>query len=199
MRDLRVSFPKPCDERWEAMAPVGCARICAQCDKAVHDLSKYELEDVEELLRRDAEICVRASIDADGMVALKPGRRDSSRRMVLAVAAMAGLLTAQPALAGGDRPQGAVAGRVEAFGLRMRVIATDGSGRTFGARVRRDGRYRIGHLPAGTYTLTFVPDCGESWTVENIIVGAGETIVPDPQHPGGCIVVGLLRIEDPGG
>ncbi len=42
MRDLRVSFPKPCDERWEAMAPEGRARLCARCDTVVHDLSQFE-------------------------------------------------------------------------------------------------------------------------------------------------------------
>jgi hypothetical protein len=198
MADLRVSFPKPCDEPWEAMAPAGCARICARCDKAVHDLSLHTFDEAEALLRADPGTCVRARIDADGVVALKPGRRGDARRMVIAAAASAGLLAAAaPAFAGRDRPAGAIAGNIETFGIRMGVTATGPDGQAFRARINGNGRFRLRHLPAGTYTLTFVPTCGDSWTVENVVVGAGETRVPNVQHMNNCIVVGLLRIEDP--
>jgi len=197
MRDVRVSFPRPCDEVWEAMIPAGCARVCARCDKVVHDLSHYELGEAEALLRRNPDACVRARIDADGVVALKRGREGNARRMVIAVAATAGLLTAgAPALAKPDRPDGAIAGKVEAFGFRVRVTATGPGGQTFRAKVRNNGRFRIRSVPAGTYTLTFVPDCGDKWTVENVVVANGETIVPDSQNAGGCIIIGMLRIED---
>ena len=53
MPDLRVSFPKPCEEKWEAMTPAGRARVCARCDKAVHDLASYTLDEAEALLRRN--------------------------------------------------------------------------------------------------------------------------------------------------
>lgn len=197
MRDLRVSFPRPCDEKWEAMMPAGCDRVCVRCDKVIHDLSHYELGEAETLLRRNPDTCVRARIGADGVVALKPGRPGGARRMVIAVAATAGLLTAgAPALARRDRPDGAIAGNVESFGARVRVTATGPGGQTFRARVRSNGRFRIRRVPAGTYTLTFVPDCGDNWTVENVVVGNGETIVSNVQDTGQCIVVGMLRIED---
>lgn len=197
MRDLRVSFPRPCDEKWEAMTPTGCARMCGRCDKLIHDLSQYELDEAEALLRRDPDTCVRAHIDANGVVALKPGRRGNARRMVIAVAATAGLLTTgAPAFAERDRPDGAIAGTVETYAIRMRVTATGTGGQTFRARVRSNGRFRIRHVPADTYTLTFVPVCGNSWTVENVVVRDGETIVPAVQNVDGCIFIGLLRIED---
>jgi hypothetical protein len=197
MADLRVSFPKPCDEKWEAMTPAGCARVCGRCDRPVHDLSLHSLDEAEALLRRDPAACVRARIRADGSVALKPGRRGEKRRMMIAIAATAGMLAASaPALAGRDRPNGAIVGNVESFWSHTRVTATDANGQTYRTRVKGDGRFRIGHLPGGTYTLSFVPDCGERWTVENIVVGAGETIVPRAPHEGQCIVVGLLRIEN---
>ncbi len=66
MRDLRVSFPKLCDEKWETMTPVGCARVCGRCDKPVHDLSRCTLLETEALLRRNPDTCVRARIDGDG-------------------------------------------------------------------------------------------------------------------------------------
>lgn len=197
MSDLRVTFPKPCDEPWEAMAPAGCAPVCARCDKAVHDLSLHTLDEAEALLRANPSACVRARIDGDGIVALKPGRRGDTRRMVIAAAAAAGLLAAgTPACAGQDRPAGAIAGHVENFGIRMRVTATGPDGQAFRARINGNGRFRLRHLPAGTYTLTFVPSCGDSWTVENVVVGADETRVSNVQHMNNCIVVGLLEIEE---
>ncbi|HYN46511.1 MAG TPA: carboxypeptidase-like regulatory domain-containing protein [Allosphingosinicella sp.] len=197
MRDLRVSFPRPCDEKWEAMTPAGCDRVCARCDKLIHDLSQYQIDEAEALLRRNPGTCKRAHIDTDGVVALKPGRRGRARRMVIAVAATAGLLTAgAPAFAKRDRPDGAISGNVESFGIRMRVTATGTGGQTFRARAKSNGRFRIRRLPAGTYTLTFVPECGNSWMVENVVVRDGETIVPNVGNADGCIIIGLLRIED---
>lgn len=199
MRDLRVSFPRPCDEKWDAMTPTSCGRICARCDKVIHDLSQYEPGEAEALLRADPETCVRARIGADGAVELKPARRGGARRMVVA-AATAGLLSAgAPAFAkpdGPDRPGGAIAGKVYAFGYRVRVTAESPSGRAFRAKSKSNGRFRIKGVPTGTYTLTFSPDCGETWTVENVVVGHGVTVVPRSQNEAGCIVVGRLRIED---
>lgn len=196
MRELRVSFPEPCDEKWEQMTPTGCDRICARCDKVIHDLSQLEFEEAETLLRRDPDTCVRASIGPGGVVALKSERQGSAGRMIIAAVA-AGLVATQPALARRDRPDGAIAGRVESFGFSLRVIATDANGTEFRTRVN-NRRFRIRHLPAGTYTLTFVPSCGESWTVENVVVGNGETVLPDVRDEGTCIIVGQARVIDRG-
>ena len=199
MPDLRVSFPEPCDEKWEAMAPADRARICARCDKAVHDLSRYTFDEAEALLRQSPDTCVRARIDNDGAVLLKRSRRADARRMVMAVAATASLLAASaPALAKEERPSGAIRGIVEVSGFSVQVTATDADGRTFRTRAKGKGRFRIKHLPAGTYRLSFVPDCGGSeMTIERVVVGDGETIVPDVRgkDEDRCIVVGLLRIE----
>jgi Carboxypeptidase regulatory-like domain len=193
MPDLRVSFPKPCDEAWEMMKPAGCARICAQCDKAVHDLSRYDIDEVEALARDGEPICVRATIDAGGEVALRGG---GVRRMMLAAALTAGMAAAsQPALAGPQRPSGSISGSERSAVGGMRVVATDGQGRRFSARVHSGGNYRIRNLPAGTYTLRFQPACGEAWTIENVVVGDVQTVVPDSGSMGGCIIIGLLRIE----
>lgn len=199
MRDLRVSFPKPCDEKWEAMTPSGCDRLCARCDHLVRDLSRYTFDEAEALVRNNPGTCVRASIGADGAVALKPGGRGGARRMVVAAAATAALLTAgTPALAKRERPAGAIAGTIATSGFRARVTAAGPGGQTFRARIRSNGRFRIRHVPAGTYTLTFT-DCGGTWTVENVVVGRGETVVPDVPDREMCIVVGLLRIEEANG
>jgi hypothetical protein len=196
MRDLRVSFPKPCDAPWQAMVPAGCARLCARCDQEVHDLSQYGLDEAEALLRSNPGACVRARIGTDGIVELKPGRQGRPRRMMVAAALSAALVAAgQPALARQERPRGEITGQVEAYS-EVRVRATDQSGRTFRTKVKRDGRYRLRGLPAGTYTLSFRPSCGDSWTVENVVVGEGVTEVPMGDEFRGCIIVGLLHIED---
>jgi len=196
MPDLRVSFPRPCDEKWEAMAPAGCNRVCAKCDTLIHDLASYDLDEAEALLRANPGSCVRARIGPDGTVALKPKRGGKARRMMVAVAATAGLLSAAtPALARQERPGGAIAGTVEGYGTQVRVTVTDASGRTRGTR-SRNGRYRIRHLPAGTYSVTLSPSCGEPKTVENVVVRDGETLVPNVADLEVCIIVGQLRIED---
>jgi len=197
MSDLRVRFPRPCDERWEAMTPAGRARMCVRCDKAVFDLSRYDLDEAEALLRAKPGLCVRACVDADGAVALKPGRQDGRRRMIVAAAVTAGLLaTAGPALAREDHRPGSLAGRVDGGSWGGTVVATDREGRTFRARMRANGRYRIGRLPAGTYMLTFDTGCGGRWTVENVVIGDGESVVRDSESPNVCITVGLVEIED---
>lgn len=196
MPDLRVSFPKPCDETWEAMTPTGCDRVCARCDHVVHDLAEYTLDEAEALLRGNPGSCVRGRIAADSAVALKPGRGGKKRRMVVAAAAMAGLLTtATPALARQERSGGVISGTVEA-GYRVRVVATAADGRTYRARADRNGRYRIRHLPAGTYRISVEASCDEYKTVENVVVADTETSAPAVQSESQCIVIGLLRIED---
>ncbi|RYG86864.1 MAG: carboxypeptidase regulatory-like domain-containing protein [Alphaproteobacteria bacterium] len=193
MADLRVSFPTPCDEKWEGMTPLGCNRVCAQCDKIIHDLSQYELEEAEALLRRDPETCVRARIDADGAIVLKRG---SVRRMVIAAGASAGLLASQPAFAGQDRPKGVITGKAFSFGYHTKVIATGPNGEIYRTKVKERGGYTFRHLPPGTYALTFVPDCGDGWTIKEVVVGDGQVIVPQSPDEGGCIIVGKMLIDD---
>lgn len=198
MRDLRVSFPKPCEEKWDAMTPVagGCDRVCAACDKVIHDLSHYDFAEVEALLRADPDTCVRARIDADGTVALRPGRGGRVRRMVVAAASVSLLAACAPALAEQDRPAGEIRGKVEIDGSQMRVTATAADGRTFRTKARYDGQYRIRKLPAGTYTLTFESNCSDSWTVADVVVGSDQTVLPYAENPAPCIIVGQMMIDE---
>jgi hypothetical protein len=198
--DLRVSFPKPCDEKWEAMTPVGRDRVCARCDKVIRDLSSYAFEEAEALLRGNPDACVRARVDAGGVVALKPSRRGGIHRMVVAIGASASLLAAsEPALAGRKSPKGVISGKVETSAWNTRVTATGADGKPRRVRVKADGRYKIKHLPAGSYKLIFAPDCGDSWVVDGVVVEERRTIVTNTVDPNGCIVVGLLRIENDAG
>ena len=199
MRDLRVRFPRPCGEQWEKMVPAGCARVCERCDKPVHDLSLHTLDEAEALLRLNPDTCVRARIGGDGAVALKPGRpgrrkADGDRRR--RDHRLAGRRRAGPGQAGPS--PGRYRGECRACtGIRTRVTATGADGRTYRTRVDgNNGRFRIRHLPAGTYSLTFAPSCGGSWTVENIVVGSGETMLPNVRHEDSCIFIGAAGIEE---
>ena len=197
MRDLRVSFPKPCDERWEEMKQAaGCDRVCERCDHLVHDLARYTIDEAEALLRANPGSCVRARIGADGTVALKPARGGTARQMMVAAAATAGVLAASaPALAKRERPTGAIAGGLQ-YGFQTRVEARSEAGRTYRTRVDREGRFRFERLPAGTYSVTFIPDCGDTRTIENVVVREGQTDLPQVQDLDRCIIIGQVRIEE---
>lgn len=198
MRDLRVSFPKPCDEPWDTMAPAGCDRVCARCDKVIYDLAHYSIDEAEALMRRDPDTCVRARIGENGVVALKPSPNARIRRTMIAMCASAGLLmTGTPVGAKDVRPTGAIAGKLTYFQFKTTVVATGADGRAYRSRVRGDGKYAIKHLPAGEYTLTFSPSCGEPWTLDNkVVVTEVETAVPQGPAEGECIIIGQLRIEN---
>lgn len=71
MKELRVSFPEPCGEKWEEMPVSGCNRHCASCDKIIYDLSQMAFDDVETLLTVKPDACVRAAVKVDGSVRLK--------------------------------------------------------------------------------------------------------------------------------
>ncbi|HEX7849133.1 MAG TPA: carboxypeptidase-like regulatory domain-containing protein, partial [Sphingomonas sp.] len=117
----------------------------------------------------------------------------SMRRMVLAAGAAASLLAAaEPAMARQKGPQGVIAGKIRTTDWNTRVTATTADGKSYSARVKPDGRYRLKKIPAGTYTLTFVPGCGNSWMIDKIVVADGEVAVPEATDPNGCIIVGML-------
>lgn len=70
MDEIKVQFPRPCDEAWEDMTPTGCNRHCTACDKVIHDLEQMTGEEAQALLESNDEACVRAKIGPDGAVRL---------------------------------------------------------------------------------------------------------------------------------
>jgi hypothetical protein len=184
MVDLEVSFPKPCDERWDGMQRVGCNRHCASCDTIVHDLEAYRFDEIAALVSRGEEVCVRARIGADGEVALKPGGRRTGR---LILAASAGMLAiTSPAYA---QPKGKIVGKVDGH----QVIATDEAGRRYRAALRQDGRFWFRGLPPGKYVVS-AHGCTEPWTVGTATVRGGKVELPPSFDPKAdeCIIVGVI-------
>lgn len=64
--ELRIATP--CGERWETMAPNGGGRLCATCDKVVHDLSTMSETRARRLLATKKDLCVRYLFDEHGNV-----------------------------------------------------------------------------------------------------------------------------------
>ena len=198
MSDLRVSFPKPCAEPWDAMRPEGCNRHCAACDKVIHDLSAMTIEDFEELVRIDPKPCVRARISAHDIVELKTSE-GNTRRIAAVMGASIGLMVAACQTVA---PTGSIAGRVD-FGEELHrptVRARDADGRIYRAEVQPDGTYEIANLPTGTYSLTFSELYCSSHLqkVDNVEVKATKVEAVKVDWSRGCddIIIGLIEIDD---
>lgn len=195
MSDIKVSFPSPCSEPWEGMAPAGCHRHCASCDKVIHNLEAMTVEDVEGLVASGEEVCVRARVAADGTVALAQGPGRGRRRLVATVGATMALAACQTPMVGPVTPRYQVTaepvGWLDTSSLRL--VAQDGTvhrpGRT------KDGRYRFGNLKAGTYTPTIESYCSDTVFAEPIEVSdtdidAGKLRFNDGQND--CIIIGVM-------
>ena len=196
MSHLQVSFPRPCGEKWQSMTPSGCHRTCGKCDNVVHDLTQYKVSEVEVLLREEPNSCVRALIDPSGMIVTKPETQNNLRRIMAVIGASTSLLISQPVAARDMRHGGAIVGQAFTFGFKTNVLAKDAMGNVFRSTVRSNGHYKIKNIPPGSYTLEFIPGCGDRWTIENIIVADGQVSVPDSPYNGGCIIVGRIETQD---
>ncbi|MDB5723609.1 MAG: hypothetical protein JWQ16_363 [Novosphingobium sp.] len=197
MPDLRVIFPKPCPEKWETMTPLGYNRSCALCENVIHDLTQYEVDEAEALLRDNPEACVRAKIGPFGVVVMKATRSGNIRQVIATVGVSAGLLMSSPAISRERASKGAISGQNHRLDLGSRIVARNAEGRAFRATVKTNGYYRIKNLVPGTYTVEFISSCGESWTNPNVIVDGGQTAISEPPRDySECIVVGRLEIEE---
>lgn len=194
MRDVIVSFPKPCDEPWEAMAPRGCNRHCASCDKIIHDLSALTFAEASRLLGREDEVCVRAQIAPDGTVALKPGARGGARRMIAAAGAGLALATAAcQTIPDTAEPSYRITGKFDWKGFYYDAELTSADGRSW--RKKREpgtGRFIFDNLPPGTYTLTTRDSCGERVEVETVTITDASVEVQKGSPDSGCIIVGVM-------
>ena len=196
MSDLRISFPDPCGESWDAMQPSGCDRICATCSETVHDLTKLTVDEAEALLREPGKHCVRAQVGPDGALSLRPGPSGRSRRMLVAVSASVGLFaSACETVPSAAAPTGAIVGTVVPYSLVTSVRAVSDDGRVRQARVRADGSYRFERLPYGTYALRFIGMC-ETWEGEPVTLRERELSVDAPADMQDCIIIGMAKVED---
>ena len=199
MKELRVSFPKPCSENWDAMTPKGRNRFCARCAKTIHDLSAYSFDEAAPLLQAGEEICVRARLTRAGGVTLRSGSTGKRGRIMLAVAASIGMAAlSNPALADKRDPEGTIAGTV-VMGWRTLVTVTGPDGRQYTAQSKINGRYKIKHLPPGPYKIDFLEDGETRWNGGEIIVVDRKTVKHQTTNPNPPIIIGVITVERNGG
>lgn len=199
MADLKVSFPKPCGEKWEAMAPQGCNRHCAVCDTVIHDLSSMTAEQTEALLLSGDDVCVRAEVARNGVVRTAHPARPGSRRIVAAIGASVSLATAacQPATISRVSPRYEIKGQLSPMMWSSRALLTSSTGKTYKSWIKGDRQFRFTNLPAGTYSLSFYDSCGDPHEFKDIVVNddmdMGELKWVDEDA---CIIIGKLKLDD---
>ena len=178
------------------MQPSGCDRICATCAETVHDLAKLTVQEAESLLREPGKHCVRAQVEPDGALTLRPGPSGRSRRMLVAVSASVGLFASACETMPSDAAvTGAIVGTVGRFSSVTSVRAVSDDGRERRTQVRADGSYRLERLPYGSYSLRFTGSCGD-WEGERVILQEGEHSVEAPVDMPECVIIGMAKIED---
>jgi len=200
MADLKVAFPSPCSEPWEGMAPVGCNRHCASCDKLIHDLSALRLAEVEDLLDSGEQVCVRARVGSGGVVELADPAH-GKRRMIATVGASMALATAAcQTVPPEQRPD-----RFEISGTLPMVqhgkpVVRSSDGQTWRVEMfYRSTAFRVPGLYPGVYSITYDATCAEPPKVlENIVIRdrsielgrlEGEGVEP-------CTIIGVMAPLD---
>lgn len=172
MSDLHVSFPKPCDEPWEAMEPRGCNRHCASCDKTIHDLAALTFDEAAALLDSGTEVCVRAKVQGDGVVELKKGGRSAGRRIMAAAGVSVALATAAcQTVPDTSEPRYQITGKFSWKDFWYSAELTSADGQTWTKRREPGtGRFIFDGLVPGVYTLTVEDACGIRVEFETVTI-----------------------------
>jgi hypothetical protein len=91
--------------------------------------------------------------------------------------------------------RGVIVGEVaRQSGVRW-VTATAENGRTYKTDVHNDGSYRFKPLPYGSYSLSFVTDCG-SLGSDRVSLRESQLLVGSHSFSDACMVIGMATIED---
>jgi len=195
MSDIRISIPDPCEERWDRMQPQGCNRFCATCSETIHDLSALTSQEAETLLRKPGKRCVRAEVGPDGALVTKPNGSATQRRILVAVGASLGLLTAAcETVPQTSSPSGLIVGTVDPRRGARSVTAVSNTGRIYQAKVLSNGSFKFKPLPYGQYSLKFIDDCG-GWEGGRVNLEESRHAVTAPPSPTDCIIVGRVEVE----
>lgn len=196
MSDLQVTFPKPCDQTWDAMTPHGCNRHCASCDTIIHDLEHMTLDEAERLLEGEAEVCVRAKVGPDGVIALKPSNHGPARRLLAAAGASLALASAAcQTVPDASEPRYRITGKFPDKQQFYQAELTSPDGTKWPKRRQPGtGRFIFDNLAPGTYTLTTIDNCGYRQEVRTITIGAASADVGKiaPELNESCVIVGVM-------
>jgi hypothetical protein len=193
--ELRVSFPAPCTEPWDGMAPRGCDRHCASCDTIVHDLAKLTADQAERLLDSGEKICVRAEIDRTGRVKTAEIGRTASRPLLTCAGASLSLLAAACQTTPGGRMEGGfdLSGEVPSYPWTVKAAITSPDGETVGLHIGRDRRFDVHDLRPGTYKLVFTDSCNQVQEIDGVLIADRDVDLGKLQFETRCIVVGQMQ------
>jgi len=95
MKRTLLVIRTPCGADWSSSSPRGSARLCASCDKLVHDLSAMPESNALRLLRETSEsLCVHYLYDRTGEIWFAEHFERRSAGAKLGVAAAAAIVAA---------------------------------------------------------------------------------------------------------
>jgi hypothetical protein len=193
-----MTFPQPCSQQWEDMAPAGCNRHCATCDQTIFDLSKLTGEQAEALLRSDPHACVRASITPDGSIRTADFAQRNSRRIFTAIGASVSLAATActTTTAPNISPRYHITGTANWTSWQSKFMLRSEAGKIYRTAIDRDNRIKFGNLRPGTYRLSYdgscdVIDLGEITVSQDVDLGDIKEA-----SEGDCIIVGMAKIEE---
>lgn len=194
MTDVKVTFPKPCDKPWEAMAEHGCNRHCASCDKIVHDLAALTFDEAERLLEGEDEVCVRANVGLRGTIALRGNGSNAARRMVAAAGVTLALATAACQTVPDQRePRYQLTGKFTWKDFYKSAELRSADGRQWPKRREPGtGRFIFDRLAPGTYTLTTEDSCGYRVEVETVTITDASVDIGMAFPQESCIIIGAM-------
>lgn len=58
-KKVQIAIPKPCHENWQDMTPTQKGRLCASCQKEVHDFTKLTDREVSAMIKNNSSSCGR--------------------------------------------------------------------------------------------------------------------------------------------
>jgi len=187
-----LDFPEPCAVAWDDMVPERRARLCAACDRRVHDLTTYSAAEIAGLIGSGSDrVCARAEIAPDGRIRSRAGR------LLLAT------MVALPTLAAAET----------STGIRINVFTGGGSARVHnpnpddsiasitiaGAGVSRtlqdsQTEVTIDGLPPGRYRIEFKTKSAFAWSIPDVPVCAGTLTTRLTRDPRISVtIMGVMR------
>ena len=156
----QIKIASPCSADWEQMKGNDRVRFCGECKKNVFNLSAMTRRDAEALLKEtNGNICARSYRRTDGTVLTEDcpvGLRVKVARVQRRVGwAVAGALSFATVWGQGSS---ALSGRVTdqmGAAVSATITVTDSkTGDSQQTKADADGKFRVGSLPPGIYTIT---------------------------------------------
>jgi len=169
----QMDVPRPCSIGWSSMQGSDATRLCAVCEREVHDVAAMTRAEAEALLNdRDARICVRLTrgIDGEVVTADRPPAVPQARHWTnLSAAAFAAFFGMAPAT---TRLSGTVFDQTcEGLPGAAVVAVNEATGKEFTTESDPKGRYKLS-LPSGTYLFGVDIPGFRGYTVESLEVGS---------------------------